>query len=140
MVLQTHPTTGSYGLVLERRPGSEGGAIMVKSVDEGSPNQGSLQRGDELLMIGGVGVQADYAAVIAALTANKGRPVACMVARHLPPRGIAPATAATNGRLSSAGSGADVCDNSVEAAVASSNGGTPLAPELVFDHVQRVEE
>jgi len=65
------PTT--YGLTLERRveSGTNVTSVLIKGLDVGSTNEGVLQRGDELIAIGGVRVQGNYNAVIEQLTKYK---------------------------------------------------------------------
>ena len=65
------PTT--YGLTLERRveSGTNVTSVLIKGLDVGSANEGVLQRGDELIAIGGVRVQGNYEAVIQQLTKYK---------------------------------------------------------------------
>jgi hypothetical protein len=65
------PTT--FGLTLERRieSGTNMTAVLIKGVDADSANVGVLQRGDELIAIGGVRVQGNYASVIELLTKHK---------------------------------------------------------------------
>jgi len=65
------PTT--YGLTLERRveSGTNVTSVLIKGLDVGSANEGVLQRGDELIAIGGVRVQGNYNAVIEQLTKYK---------------------------------------------------------------------
>ena len=65
------PTT--FGLTLERRieSGTNMTSVLIKGVDADSANVGVLQRGDELIAIGGVRVQGNYASVIELLTKYK---------------------------------------------------------------------
>jgi len=65
------PTT--FGLTLERRieSGTNMTSVLIKAVDADSANVGVLQRGDELIAIGGVRVQGNYASVIELLTKYK---------------------------------------------------------------------
>ncbi|KOO33228.1 hypothetical protein Ctob_008918 [Chrysochromulina tobinii] len=75
------PTT--FGIMLERvENGTSMPLVLVNSVAADSLNIGRLERGDELISIGGVRVQGDYAAVVEQLTKNNAHPVAVEIVRH----------------------------------------------------------
>jgi hypothetical protein len=75
------PTT--FGIMLERvENGTSMPLVLVNSVAADSLNFGRLERGDELIAIGGVRVQGDYAAVVEQLTKNNAHPVAVEIVRH----------------------------------------------------------
>ena len=63
----------TFGLTLERRieSGTNVTSVLIKGVDADSANVGVLQRGDELIAIGGVRVQGNYVSVIELLTKYK---------------------------------------------------------------------
>ena len=63
----------TFGLTLERRieSGTNVTSVLIKGVDADSANVGVLQRGDELIAIGGVRVQGNYVSVIELLTNYK---------------------------------------------------------------------
>ena len=75
------PTT--FGVMLGRvENGTSMPLVLVNSVAADSLNLGRLERGDELITIGGVRVQGNYAAVVEQLTKNNAHPVAVEIVRH----------------------------------------------------------
>ena len=106
------PTT--FGLTLERRveSGTNVTSVLIKGLDVGSANEGVLQRGDELIAIGGVRVQGNYEAVIQQLTKYKPadgvdaeivrKPYVPIAAPLAAPLAIAPVSAADSNFLASA--------------------------------------
>ena len=75
------PTT--FGITLGRvEDVSRGPSVLIKSVAADSLNLGRLERGDELIAIGGVRVQGDYVSAIEQLTKSKAHPVVAEILRQ----------------------------------------------------------